>query len=363
MSIFSMDQGHSGEINVILVDVSASSPAAWQWPTDLGSAVANFSAPPCKRAVASLAASPPSASRRRRLCGKTDVMTLTRLDVDKATEGRTASVPSLAERLVGAVDLIGFVALHAVAVIGVVVVGVSWATLGLLVATYTVRSWAVSAGFHRYFSHHSFATSRQTQFAIALVGATSMQKGALWWASTHRRHHRHSDTPLDPHSPQHRSFLYSHCGWVFDPAHQGYDPRIVSDLVAYCELVWLERLKMLPVVALAAGLWLAAGPQGFVWGFCVSTVVLWHTTLSTGSFSHRIGGYRNFDTPEGSRNNKLIALLLIGEGWHNNHHRSPNSARHSTGRHEPDPIYASIRLLAKLGLVWSVRDNLPAPGR
>ncbi len=267
--------------------------------------------------------------------------------------------PTLAGRMIGIGDLFGFAALHVAAVVGIAIVGFSWNAFGLFLATYTVRTWAVCGGFHRYFSHHSFQTSRALQFVIAVLGTTSMQKGVLWWASTHRRHHRLADTPLDPHSPHHRSFVYAHCGWVFDPAHQGYDRRIVADLAAYPELVWLERLKLVPVVALAGGMWVLAGPPGLIWGFCVSTVVLWHTTLSTGSFSHRVSGYRNFDVADDSRNNRLIALLLIGEGWHNNHHRAPNSARHSTGRHEPDPIYAGIRLLAALGLVWSVRDNLP----
>jgi stearoyl-CoA desaturase (delta-9 desaturase) len=276
------------------------------------------------------------------------------------TQPERAAHPTTGSRLVAAGDLIGFLALHG-AVLAVFWVGVSSTALALCVVTYTVRCWAVSAGFHRYFSHRSFETSRPMQFLIALVGTTAMQKGVLWWASTHRRHHRYADTPLDPHSPQHRSFLYSHCGWVFDPAHQRYDRRIVADLERFAELVWLERLKLVPVAALGAGLWFAAGTRGFVCGFCVSTVALWHTTLSTGSFSHRIGGYRNFDISDDSRNNRVIALLLLGEGWHNNHHRAPNSARHSTGRHEPDPIYASLRLLASLRLVWSIRDRLPRP--
>ena len=288
-------------------------------------------------------------------------MTATSLDAEPSNTGQVAVAPSLARRFVAAGDLFGFVVLHAVAIGGVLVVGFGWAAIALFLATYVIRSWGVTAGFHRYFSHHSFRTSRPMQFAIAVVGTTAMQMGALWWASTHRLHHRYADTPLDPHSPHHRSFLYSHCGWVFDPAHHGYDPQVVADLVVYPELVWLERLKMVPVGLLAAGCWLVAGPEGFVWGFAVSTVVLWHTTLSTGSFSHRFGGYRNFETRDDSRNNRLIALLLIGEGWHNNHHRSPQSARHSTGRREPDPIHASIRLLACLGLVWSVRDTLPEP--
>lgn len=271
----------------------------------------------------------------------------------------TPGTPTTAS-LLGAGDLAGFVAVHVVAATALVV-GVSWGAIAIAVATYTLRCWAVTAGFHRYFSHRSYRTSRGAQFVIALTGTTAMQKGALWWASTHRHHHRYADTVRDPHSPQHRSFLYSHCGWLFDPVNQRVDPKLIQDLTCYPELVWLERLKLLPVVAFGYGLWILGGPQAFVWGFGVSTVLLWHATLSTGSFSHRVGGYRNFATRDDSRNNRIIALLLMGEGWHNNHHRSPTSARQSTGRHEPDAIYASLRLLSWAGVVWGLRNNLPAP--
>jgi stearoyl-CoA desaturase (delta-9 desaturase) len=255
-------------------------------------------------------------------------------------------------------EIVGFVALH-VSCAAVLVVGVSAEALVVAAITYATRCFGVAAGFHRYFSHRSFRAGRVVQFGLALLGTLALQKGVLWWVSTHRRHHAVADTPDDVHSPHHRSFLYSHCGWFLDPANQTVEPNRVRDLLRYPELVWLDRWRFVPIVAFAGGLWLL-GPTVFVWGFCVSTVALWHATLSTGSFSHRVGGYRNFDTADDSRNNRVIAAVLLGEGWHNNHHRSPRAARHGTSRAEPDPIHGGLRMLERLRLV---SDLHPSPSR
>jgi stearoyl-CoA desaturase (Delta-9 desaturase) len=246
-------------------------------------------------------------------------------------------------------DAVGFVSVH-LACLAVLVVGVSGRALAVAAATYALRCFGVAAGFHRYFSHRSFRAGRRVQFGLALLGTLAMQRGVLWWAATHRMHHSVSDTPADVHSPHHRSFLYSHCGWFLDPANQPTDHRRVRDLERFPELVLLDRWKLVPVALFGAGLWLI-GPQVFVWGFCVSTVALWHATLSTGSFSHRVGGYRNFPTRDDSRNNRVIAVALLGEGWHNNHHHSPRSACHGVRRSELDPIGAGLRLLAQMRLV------------
>lgn len=265
--------------------------------------------------------------------------------------------PTAWGRVAAAADATTFVGLH-VACLAVIVVGVTPAALAVAAAGYALRCFGVTAGFHRYFSHRSFRAGRGVQFALALLGTLAMQRGVLWWAATHRRHHAVAETPADVHSPHHRSFLYSHCGWFLDPANQPIEHRRVRDLARQPELVWLDRAKLVPIVLFGGGLWLL-GPTVFVWGFCVATVVLWHATLATGSFSHRVGGYRNFATPDDSRNNRLIALVLLGEGWHNNHHHSPRSACHGVRRSELDPIGATLRLLARLGLV---RDLLPPPG-
>jgi stearoyl-CoA desaturase (Delta-9 desaturase) len=267
--------------------------------------------------------------------------------------------PGVVPTVTAAGDVAAFVGLH-VACLAVFTVGVTGRALAVAVASYTVRCFGVVAGFHRYFSHRAFKAGRPFQLVLALAGTLALQRGVLWWVAMHRHHHSVADTPADVHSPHHRSLLYSHCGWFLDPANQRTDRRKVRDLERFPELVWLDRWKLVPVLAFAASLW-ALGPAELVWGFCVSTVALWHAVLSTGSVAHRYGGYRNYDTPDDSRNNRVIALLLIGEGWHNNHHRSPRAARHGAGRSEPDPIHAVLRGFERLGLVHDLQPGPPPP--
>jgi stearoyl-CoA desaturase (delta-9 desaturase) len=269
--------------------------------------------------------------------------------------------PTPLGRLAAAADATTFVAVHA-ACLAVLAVGAPAPAVAAAAASYSLRCFGVCGGFHRYFSHRSFRAGRAVQFGLALLGTLAMQRGVLWWAATHRRHHAVSDTPDDVHSPHHHGFLYSHCGWFLDPANQPVEHRRVRDLTRYPELVWLDRGKVVPIVLFGAGLW-ALGPAVFVWAFCVSTVVLWHATLATGSFSHRVGGYRNFATDDDSRNNRVVAVALLGEGWHNNHHHSPRSARHGVRRSELDPIGGTLRLLERVGLVHDVRPApAPVPG-
>jgi stearoyl-CoA desaturase (delta-9 desaturase) len=275
---------------------------------------------------------------------------------DIATAARRRAPRSWVTVVTALGDTGAFVALH-VGCLWVVAVGVSAPALGIAAATYAVRCFGVAAGFHRYFSHRSFRAGRPVQFVLALLGTLALQRGVLWWAATHRRHHSVADTPADVHSPHFHGFLYSHCGWFLDPANQPTDRRRVRDLERFPELVLLDRWKLVPVALFGGGLWLL-GPTTFVWAFCVSTVALWHATLATGSFSHRVGGYRNFPTADDSRNNRLIAVALLGEGWHNNHHHSPRSARHGVRPTEPDPIGGTLRLLERLHLIT---DLHPAP--
>lgn len=261
-----------------------------------------------------------------------------------------------ATRIEAAAPIVVFVVLH-LACLLVFRVGVTSKALALAGASYAVRCFGVCAGFHRYFSHRAFRANRVVQFLMALAGTLALQKGVLWWAATHRRHHAVADTAADLHSPHQRSFLYSHCGWFLDPANQTTDRQLVRDLERYPELVWLDRWNVVPVVLFGIILW-AMGPTVFVWAFCISTVALWHAVLSTGSFSHRFGGYRNFDTRDDSRNSRLVAIALLGEGWHNNHHRFPRAARHGISLAEPDPIYWGLRALQGVG---AVRDLQPNP--
>ena len=258
-----------------------------------------------------------------------------------------------------------FVGLH-LACLGVLFVGFSWFALWTAVALYALRMFAITGFYHRYFSHKAFRTSRPVQFVFALVGAASVQRGPLWWAAHHRHHHRHADTEQDVHSPRH-GFWRSHMGWFLTRRGFRTDLGAVPDLARFPELRLLDRYDVLVPVALAAALyglgeWLALarpqwgtnGPQLLVWGFFVSTVVLFHVTVTIKSLAHRWGS-RRFATRDDSRNNALLALLTFGEGWHNNHHHFPGSARQGFAWWELDLTYLGLKLMAWLGLVHDLR--------
>jgi stearoyl-CoA desaturase (Delta-9 desaturase) len=218
-----------------------------------------------------------------------------------------------------------------------------------------VAGLGITAGFHRGLTHRSFRTGRVFQFLMAAAGCTALQKGPLWWTAHHRLHHQHSDREGDPHSPVRDGFWHGHMGWLFTRDLMHPDPRLVRDLAKFPELVWLDRLWMLPGLLLAAGCYLVAGWSGVVWGFCLGVVAVFQVTFAVNSIGH-LWGRRRFDTPEGSRNNLVLGYLAMGDGWHNNHHRVPTSARHGLAWYEFDMTYRMIRLLAWLGLAWEVRE-------
>jgi stearoyl-CoA desaturase (Delta-9 desaturase) len=262
-----------------------------------------------------------------------------------------------------------FLGMH-LACVAVLWVGVSPIAVGVAVALYALRMFAITAFYHRYFSHRTFRTSRVVQFVFALIGAASVQRGPLWWAAHHRNHHRHADTAADPHSPNVHGFWWSHAGWFLTREGFRTDWSRIPDLSGYPELRWLDRYDTVVPVLLAAGLYgLGAllervapslgtsGPQLLVWGFFVSTVVLFHATVTINSLAHRFGR-RRFDTRDDSRNNLWLALLTFGEGWHNNHHFFPGTARQGFRWWEVDLTWYGLRLLAMLGLV---RDLKPVP--
>ncbi len=251
-------------------------------------------------------------------------------------------------------DYTGYIGLH-LACLGAFWTGVTWRDLVLCAVCYFSRMFGLMAGFHRYFSHRSFKTSRAVQFLLALLGTLGVQKGVLWWASTHRHHHRYSDTQHDLHSPIHKSFLYSHSGWFLDPNNRATDLSKVPDLARYPELVWLNRWDLVPVVLFAALIGFVFGWSGLVWGFCISTVLVWHAIHAIGSFGHRFGGYRRFATTDNSRNKWFLALVLLGEGWHNNHHFYPSSARAGFVWWEYDVVYWILKGMERFGLVWDLR--------
>jgi stearoyl-CoA desaturase (Delta-9 desaturase) len=249
-----------------------------------------------------------------------------------------------------------FWAVHVAAVVGVLFLGFSWSGLGLAVASYFIRMFVVTAGYHRYFSHRAFKTSRAFQFVLALGAQSAAQRGVLWWAGHHRNHHKHSDTERDVHSAKLRGFWYSHLGWILRPDWNGTDEALVSDLARYPELRFLDRMEiqMLPTVALALAFLLIGGLPGLVWGYLASTVLLWHGCFSINSIAH-VFGRRRYATGDESRNNWLLALATTGEGWHNNHHHYQSSANQGFRWWEIDVTYYLLRLMAAVGLVWDLR--------
>ena len=262
--------------------------------------------------------------------------------------------------------VIPFAAMH-VACFAVIWVGWSPFAVAVAAALYVLRMFAITAFYHRYFSHRSFQTSRLTQFVFAFLGATSVQRGPLWWASHHRHHHRNSDQPSDVHSPIERGFFWSHVVWFL--TRRNFSPRLelVRDFAKYPELRFLDRFDVFAPFVLALGLFVGgslleafapglgtSGPQLLVWGFVISTVVLYHGTFTINSFAHRFGT-RRFDTPDDSRNNALLALITLGEGWHNNHHHYPGAVRQGFYWWEYDPAWWTLWLMERVGLVWNLR--------
>jgi stearoyl-CoA desaturase (Delta-9 desaturase) len=246
-----------------------------------------------------------------------------------------------------------FAAFHVMALVGTLYFGVTAEAAACCAVLYFVRMFGVTAGYHRYFSHKAFKTSRPFAFFLALLAQSSGQRGAIWWARNHRHHHRYSDKKEDIHSAKHHGFWQSHCGWIFMPeayTHQ----NTVSDLERHRELLFLERYPMTPAIALALAVYALLGPSGFFFGFCMSTVLLFHGTFTINSITH-MWGSRRFDTGDDSRNNLLLAMITLGEGWHNNHHRYMRSARQGFYWWELDITFYMLKMLSWMGLVWDLR--------
>ncbi len=263
-----------------------------------------------------------------------------------------------------------FIGLH-LGCLAVFWTGVSGTALVVAGALYAVRMFALTGFYHRGFAHRTFRVSRPVQLLFAVIGAACVQRGPLWWAAHHRNHHRDADTPRDPHSPRIQGFLRSHMGWFLTRRAFQTDLKRVPDLARYPELRWLDRFDVAVPLALAVALCALGallhrlapqlgtdGPQLLVWGFFISTVVLFHATVTINSLAHR-WGTRRFATADDSRNNALLALLTFGEGWHNNHHRFPGTARQGFLWWEIDLTWYGLRLLAALGLISGLK-TLPA---
>jgi stearoyl-CoA desaturase (Delta-9 desaturase) len=246
-----------------------------------------------------------------------------------------------------------FVLVH-LSCFGAIWSGVSWQAILICVTLYWLRLFAIGAGYHRYFSHRAYSTSRAFQFVLAFLAQSSAQKSVLWWAAKHRHHHLHSDTERDVHSPRHTGFLYSHVGWIFARRHDATDLVKVADLAQYPELMWLHKYELVPAVALAVFCFLVAGWSGLVVGFFWSTVLVYHATFCINSLAH-VCGTKRYVTGDDSRNNWFLALLTMGEGWHNNHHAYQASVRQGFKWWEIDLTFYVLKLLSWLRLVHDLK--------
>ena len=262
-----------------------------------------------------------------------------------------------------------FLAVHVVAVVGAIIVGWSWAAAGWLVGSYLVRMFAITGGYHRYFSHRTYKTSRVFQFVLALLAMSSAQQGVLWWAAHHRHHHKASDQPDDTHSPVQHGFWYSHVGWILSSKNRVTHIDRVKDFARYPELRWLDRHDLLIAVAWGFVIYFIGGPTALFYGHFLSLVVAWHVTFTINSLAH-VWGARRYATTDDSRNNPVLAVLTLGEGWHNNHHHYQRSARQGFFWWEIDVTYYVLKGLEKLRIVWDVegvpdhvRDDEVAPAR
>jgi stearoyl-CoA desaturase (delta-9 desaturase) len=248
---------------------------------------------------------------------------------------------------------IPFVLVH-LACFAAVWTGITWTALVICIVLYWLRIFAIGAGYHRYFSHRAYATSRGFQFILAVLSQSSVQKSILWWAAKHRHHHLHSDTEEDVHSPRHKGFFYSHVGWIFARRHDTTDLVKVADFARYPELMWLHKHELVPAVVLAVICLLIGGWPGLVVGFFWSTVLVYHATFCINSLAH-VRGRKRYVTGDDSRNNWLLALFTMGEGWHNNHHAYQSSARQGFRWWEIDCTFYLLRVLSWVRLIWDLK--------
>ena len=261
-------------------------------------------------------------------------------------------------RLSGAVP---FFTVHLAAVLGVFLVDCSWSMVFLCVAMYYARMFGVAAGFHRYFAHRTFKTSRQFQFVLAVLGTTAAQRGPGWWPGKHREHHRYADTALDVHSPSIQGFWWAHMLWFLCAKHDGTPEKIAAEFKAYPEIGWLDRNYLLPPLGLALTTLAIWGIPGLFWGFFLSTVLLWHGTFTVNSVMHLASvGCRRYQTNDTSRNVWWLWFVTLGENWHNNHHHYESSEKQGFYWWEIDLAHWGLVALSRVGVVWDIKRPTPA---
>ena len=236
---------------------------------------------------------------------------------------------------------------------GAIWTGMRWQDVVLCVALYYVRVFFITAGYHRYFAHRSYKMGRVMQFIVAFGGATAAQKGALWWAAHHRVHHKYSDTPKDVHSPR-RGFWWSHVLWILCNRYDETEWHLIKDFAKYPELRWLNKYHLVPPTVLGFTVWLIGGWPALFGGFFLSTALLYHGTFSINSLTH-VFGSRRYVTTDTSRNSLILALITMGEGWHNNHHYYQSSTNQGFFWWEIDLSYYVLKMMSWVGLVHGLR--------
>ena len=264
--------------------------------------------------------------------------------------------------------IIPFIVLH-LSIFAVFWVGWSPIALGFAIFFYALRMFGITAFYHRYFSHKTFKTSRAAQFIFAIICAAATQRGPLWWASNHRHHHVHSDKPSDIHSPKQTGFLWSHMGWFLSKKNFKTNFERIQDFAKFPELTWLDRFDVVvpflfALLTFSIGFFLnvffpslgTSGWQMFVWAYVISTIFVFHGTFVINSLAHVIGKPR-FKTRDESKNSFILALITFGEGWHNNHHKFPGSARQGLHWWEIDLSYYGLLVLEKLGIIWDINKG------
>jgi stearoyl-CoA desaturase (delta-9 desaturase) len=278
----------------------------------------------------------------------------------KSIEGQYSAVNILKQSVFWTIHLGCFAAIWT---------GVSWTAAIICLFLYVIRMFAITGAYHRYFSHRTYQTSRFFQFILGILGASSAQKGPIWWASHHRHHHQFSDTEEDVHSPRIDGLWWAHVGWVLSTQFIDTRKELVKDLLKFPELRLIDEFHLVAPIVLAVGLYVlgaylgvhypelhTSGMQLLVWGFCVSTTLLYHGTFFINSLTHLIGS-RRFKTTDDSRNSLILALVTMGEGWHNNHHRYPGSERQGLYWWEIDITHYMLKVLSWLGIVWNLRTH------
>lgn len=271
-------------------------------------------------------------------------------------------------------DLVGsiaFILVH-IAALGVFFMAFSWWAVAFAAFSYYIRMFGITAGFHRYFSHRAYHAPRGTQFVLGLLGTAASQQGPLWWAAHHRHHHMYSDKPKDIHSPTLRGFWWSHLGWILCKKYERTNYAMIKDFAAYPEIRWLNDNHLVVSVLYAVFCFSVgfvsgkffpesgiSGLQFLFWGYFLATVFVYHATFSINSIAH-VWGTRRFDISDTSRNNFFLALLTLGEGWHNNHHRFPQAARQGLKWWEIDISHGTLRVLSWFKLVGPFKKTSPA---